>query len=161
MEERIYLSIGSNLGKREDNLKAAITLLAQKCGKIEMLSSVYQTRAWGKTDQPDFLNQVIEIKSMLDPFDLLNAIMEIEKQLGRHRSEKWGARIIDIDILYVGATILQSATLLVPHPGIAQRRFVLEPLCEIAPDFLHPLLNKRNATLLNECLDTLAVTKIS
>jgi 2-amino-4-hydroxy-6-hydroxymethyldihydropteridine diphosphokinase len=160
MNEGIYLAIGSNLGKREDNLKKAHALIAEHCGRIEAVSSIFQTAAWGKTDQPDFLNQVIEVKSTLNPLEILSVIMEIEKRLGRLRIEKWGARTIDIDILYMGATVLQSDRLTIPHPSIPTRRFVLEPLCELAPDFWHPVLLKQNATLLLECEDALVVTKI-
>lgn len=159
MEDHIYLSLGSNLGKREDNLKTAFELIAGHGGRIQAVSSIYQTAAWGKTDQPDFLNEVIEVKSILKPLELLNHLLEIEKQLGRVRIEKWGARTIDIDILYMGATVLQSDRLTIPHPGIPSRRFVLEPLCEIAPDFLHPVLLKTNALLLLACEDDLVVTK--
>jgi 2-amino-4-hydroxy-6-hydroxymethyldihydropteridine diphosphokinase len=158
---RIYLSIGSNLGKREDNLKEAIELITKQCGSIQGISSIYQTAAWGKTDQPDFLNQVVEIKSQLSPKRLLEAILSIEEQLGRVRIEKWGARVIDIDILYFGSIIFQSNDLVIPHPDIAYRRFVLEPLCEIAPEFLHPVLHKNNYTLFLACTDTLEVTKFT
>lgn len=159
--EAVYLLTGSNLGDRLDNLKKAKEYIEQACGRIITYSSIYQTAAWGKTDQPDFLNQVIELRTALNPEELLRSVLSIEKELGRVRKEKWGERIIDIDILYFGSRIVQSDTLLLPHPSIAQRRFVLAPLCEIAPGFVHPVVNKSNEQLLLICKDILPVKKLS
>ncbi|PZR33762.1 MAG: 2-amino-4-hydroxy-6-hydroxymethyldihydropteridine diphosphokinase, partial [Azospira oryzae] len=124
-------------------------------------SSLYQTSAWGKTDQPDFLNQVIEISYEGDPFLLLKSLLDIESKMGRVRIEKWGTRIIDIDILFYGNTIVNGSDLRVPHPQIPYRRFTLIPLVEIAPDFIHPVLHQSNTQLLHECTDLLEVKKLS
>lgn len=160
MAERIFLLLGSNLGTRQDNLLHATTLIEHEVGKIVKASGFYQTAAWGITDQPYFLNQALEITSALDPAHLLTTLLSIESRMGRIRKEKWGERIIDIDMLYYGKHILQSNLLTLPHPGIAYRRFVLEPLAEIAPDFVHPLLNKPTTLLLEECKDSLTVMRL-
>lgn len=159
--EAVYLLTGTNLGDRLDNLNKAREYVEQASGRIITCSSIYETAAWGKTDQPDFLNQVIELRTALNPEELLRSVLSIEKDLGRTRKEKWGERIIDIDILYFGSRIVQSDTLLLPHPAIAQRRFVLTPLCEIAPAFVHPSMNKSNEQLLLMCADMLPVKKLS
>lgn len=161
MKEKVFLGIGSNLGNRVENIHTAIKLIGILCGTVNARSSIYQTAAWGRTDQPDFLNQVIELSSFLTPQELLLALLGIEVKMGRTRDQKWGARIIDLDILYFDNLILVSNELIVPHPHIANRRFVIEPLCEIAPAFIHPVLKKSNSILLKECDDSLSVEKFS
>ena len=160
MTKGIYLLLGCNLGDKNANLKQAKTLIQARIGQIEGLSSVYETAAWGKTDQPTFLNQVIEVSTSLSAGSLLSATQQIEKDIGRVRIEKWGERIIDIDLLYYNDNIYSSEHLSIPHPGIPARRFTLVPLVELAPDFIHPVLEKTNRTLLAECQDTLPVNKI-
>ena len=160
MAERIFLLLGSNLGNRHDNLSRAIVLIKQEAGKILAVSSIYETAAWGKRDQSDFLNQVVELESSLNPEALLSLLLTIEQKIGRVRHEKWGARSIDIDILYYGDQKLSSEALTLPHPGIPDRRFVLVPLCELAAEFTHPILNKKNKQLLLECTDPLLVKRI-
>jgi 2-amino-4-hydroxy-6-hydroxymethyldihydropteridine diphosphokinase len=160
MARLIYLLLGTNLGNRQENLIQARASIAAKCGSLLKTSNIYETAAWGKTDQPAFLNQVIALETSLTPKNLLSCVLQIEQELGRVRSEKWGERIIDIDILYYEDTIHHSTDLVIPHPGIAERRFVLEPLSEIAPDFLHPIFLKTSLVLLAECKDELAVIKI-
>jgi 2-amino-4-hydroxy-6-hydroxymethyldihydropteridine diphosphokinase len=157
---QVFLLLGSNLGDRLQVLAAAREAIGEQAGSIVTQSAIYETAPWGITDQPAFLNQVIEISTSLLPEDLLRIILNIEHDLGRVRYERWGARVIDIDILYFGQTVMDSARLTLPHPRIQDRRFVLAPLAEIAPRFLHPLLQKTSSKLLEECPDTSAVSKI-
>lgn len=154
-----FLSLGSNLGDRLKNLQqavAVINLLAAVPFTIKT-SKVYETAAWGKTDQPAFLNAVMSLQTSLSPHQLLNKILEAEQLMGRVRDEKWGPRTIDIDILYYNNDIMQHDALVVPHPEIAQRRFVLQPLCDLAPDFMHPVLHQTSRQLLDNCADVLPV----
>lgn len=143
----VYLSLGTNLGNRSENLQKGIKKL-QSIGKIIKQSSVLETKAWGKTDQPDFLNQVVLIETKLSPQELLKECQKIETELGRIRVEKWGARTLDIDLLFYDKLILNTLKLKIPHPLLPERLFVLEPLAEIAPDLIHPLLKKNIKTLL-------------
>jgi 2-amino-4-hydroxy-6-hydroxymethyldihydropteridine diphosphokinase len=131
----------------------ALNLIATKFGSIIGSSSVYETAAWGNKDQPDFLNMVLIANTQLAPLVAINTLLGIEAELGRKREMKWGQRTIDIDILFFGNKIIQLPQLVIPHPFITQRRFVLMPLAEIAPDFLHPVLKKSMAELLQECPD--------
>jgi len=158
---QVFLLLGSNLGDRLQVLAAAREAIAELAGSMTNQSAIYETEPWGITDQPAFLNQVIEISTSLLPEDLLRIILNIEHDLGRVRYERWGARVIDIDILYFGQTVMDSARLTLPHPRIQDRRFVLAPLAEIASDFVHPLLQKTSAQLLEECPDTSEASKIS
>ena len=152
MKNGVYLLLGSNLGNREENLLRARTSI-QHIGSILTISSIYQTQAWGNTQQPDFLNQVVQIAFKNSPKELLNKILTIENDMGRMRTEKWGPRVIDIDILFVGQTIMSEPDLIIPHPQMHMRRFTLLPLAEIAPKFIHPLLDKSCSQLLEECTD--------
>ena len=154
-----YLLIGGNMGDRLNNLAAAKDFLAQKCGAIIKQSSVYQTAAWGLEDQPAFLNQVLLLKTMLQPHQLLTEILQIEEQLGRKREIKYGPRLIDIDILLFDDKLIDTTGLTIPHPQMQNRRFVLEPLAEIAGAIIHPLFQKSILQLLAECPDKLAVQK--
>lgn len=156
----VFLLLGSNLGDRPQVLAAAREAITEQAGSIARQSAIYETAPWGITDQPAFLNQVLEITTSLLPEDLLRIILNIEHLLGRVRYERWGARVIDIDILYFGRTVMDSARLTLPHPRIQDRRFVLAPLAEIAPDFIHPLLQKTSSQLLEQCPDTSEVSKI-
>ena len=146
-----YLGLGSNLGERRDYIDQAVSLLATHPG-IDFLagSSIIETRAFGKTDQPDFLNCAIKIETSLNPVELLNFCLETEKKLGRIRTEKWAARTIDIDILFYDDLIVEDENLIIPHPGIAQRGFVLASLLELCPEFVHPVLGKTIAMIYDE-----------
>ena len=157
MTDGIYLLLGSNIGDRRKIISDACKLISELAGEIVKYSGIYETEAWGKTTQPLFLNQVIEISSKLTPEQLLSSLQLIEIKLGRIRREKWGERTIDIDVLYYGSLIHREEKLSIPHPEISSRRFTLVPLVEIAADFINPHLRKSNAELLSECKDDLKV----
>ena len=152
--QTVYLLLGSNLGNREEILTKALKLIDEKVGVIISQSKNYKTKAWGKTDQPDFLNIAIKITTNLVPMEILGKIQAIEEQLGRVRIEKWGARLIDIDIIFYEQEIIDIPNHLhIPHPLVQERLFALEPLSEIAPNFIHPVLRKTVLTLLQEIQD--------
>lgn len=153
----VFLLLGANLGDPFSQLEQARHEIDRRVGKIRQQSSLYESEAWGVTDQPVFLNQVLLIASPLAPLPLLDAIQEIEHALGRQRLTKWGARVIDIDILYFNSEQIAHDRLVVPHPYIAERKFTLLPLAEIAPDFMHPTLQRSNSELLAACEDPLHV----
>lgn len=135
----------------------AIHAIGLTIGPIVRQSSVYETKPWGKTNQPDFFNQVILIHTTKSSEDCLLLLLAIEEQMGRKREEHWGARIIDLDLLYADDDIMETDRLTLPHPAIPQRKFVLVPLVEIAPEFLHPRLKKNQRQLLDKCPDELEV----
>ena len=144
----VYLSLGTNMGDKKKNLLEAI----EKIGKLENTkvtsqSTILETEPFGYTEQDMFLNACIEIKTLFTPQELLEKLLSIELEMGRVRTIKWGPRIIDIDILFFDDEIIQDKNLAVPHPWISERMFVLEPLCEIAPNLIHPLERKPVATL--------------
>jgi 2-amino-4-hydroxy-6-hydroxymethyldihydropteridine diphosphokinase len=149
----LYLLLGANLGDRVATLARATDLIGQRIGTVLQASGLYETAPWGVTDQPAFLNQVLAVETGLVPETVLLVTQEIEEELGRVRHEKWGARVIDIDMLYYDDQIIRSATLTVPHPFLHERRFTLVPLAEIAPDFVHPVLQKTTHDLLATCTD--------
>ncbi len=157
---KAYLLIGGNEGDRFLHMQQAWANIEHICGVIEQVSSVYQTAAWGKTDQAYFLNQALLLTTAFGPQALLHLILSIEEKMGRKRTVKNAPRIIDIDILFYNQEIISAPDISIPHPRMAERRFVLEPLNEIAPGFIHPLLGKSVQQLLRECTDTLAVKKI-
>jgi len=159
--DEIFLLLGSNLGETAANLDHALVQIAAKLGVVNATSSRYRTAPWGNTHQPDFLNQVIQISTTLSPDELLDGINAVESSMGRVRREKWEARIIDIDILFYADQIIHNARLHIPHPGIPYRRFALEPLAELSPEFIHPELHKTVSTLLKECLDPSRVERLS
>lgn len=157
---RLILLLGSNQGNSQALLKNAIGLLQVRMGEIETLSAVYSTKAWGETDQPDFLNQVVIIPYTGTAIQALEIVLNIEHEMGRVRSKKWGARIIDIDLLYLGDQVHRTSKLTLPHAALHLRRFTLVPLVEIIPDFIHPVFNKSQQQLLRECTDSLEVQKL-
>ena len=156
----VVLLLGSNMGDSQACLKTAILHIEKRLSPITMASSVYKTAAWGKTNQADFYNQVIAITCNQTASEVLTIILDIEKIMGRERTEKWAERVIDIDILFYGNDIIESPNLKVPHPYLHVRRFTLVPLCEILPQFVHPLFNKTIDTLLDNCSDAGKVEKM-
>ncbi len=138
MTERIFISLGSNLGQRGRSLKAALCSLSRQV-EIVSVSPPLRTPAWGRTDQPDFVNLAAELSTPLPPRELLDLLLRIESEAGRVRAEKWGPRVIDLDILYYGERVIHEPGLTIPHPYIAQRLFVLEPLSAIAPEWIDPM----------------------
>lgn len=155
-----YLLIGGNLGDREGNLAAAIGhIVAISKGELLSQSALYETAAWGNTRQPAFLNQALQISTGYTAPVLLKKLLAVEEKLGRVRAEKFGPRTIDIDIIFFNEDVIRTKTLIVPHPHMQDRMFVLTPLQEIAPDFVHPVLQKNITELLNNCTDTLEVTR--
>lgn len=154
----VFLLLGSNLGDREELLQRAIQHIDKRCGRFVRQSSVYETEPWGLDGSEQFLNQVVVIETAMTPSQLLAEILEIELELGRIRkSEKMESRVIDIDILFFGARIIDEPLLQVPHPKIPERRFTLVPLLELVPDMLHPVLKKSMRQLYKECPDRLKV----
>jgi 2-amino-4-hydroxy-6-hydroxymethyldihydropteridine diphosphokinase len=158
---QLFLGLGSNLGNREENLSTAQSLIEEKVGIIRSKSSIYETAAWGITEQNAFLNQVIEVETSFSPSAVLHLVLKIEKDMGRIREIKWGERSIDIDVLYYNNEIISTENLAVPHPFIQERKFVLVPLCEIAPTFIHPKLKQSNFELLKKCQDSGEITIFS
>lgn len=156
-----YLLIGGNIGSREENLATAGKLINEYCGMITKSSSVYETAAWGNTNQPAFLNQALEVQTGLNARQLMRRILKVEKMMGRIRKEKYGPRIIDIDILLFNNEIHNYPLLKLPHPEMQNRRFALMPLAEIAPGIVHPVIRKTMKQLLNGCTDKLEVKKYS
>ena len=155
----VYLIIGGNLGDRIKNLHEAILRIETVVGKISQTSAVFETSAWGFTEQPAFLNQVIEVPTPLSAPEVLQAVLGIELEMGRIRITKLGPRNIDIDLLFYNDEVISSPNLQIPHPDLHNRRFVLVPLAELAPQLIHPVLNKTIIELLHECPDLLEVRK--
>ncbi|MHA8066020.1 2-amino-4-hydroxy-6-hydroxymethyldihydropteridine diphosphokinase [Aquirufa sp. ROCK2-A2] len=153
MSNITYLSLGGNLGNTIEIFQNSIEILSKKVGKITQLSSLYQTAAWGPIPQNDFINQVIEVETTLSAQDLMSQLLEIELQLGRVRTERWGPRTLDLDILFFDDQIISAENLEIPHPRLVDRKFVLIPMAEINPGFIHPKLHKTMKTLLLECND--------
>lgn len=156
-----YLLLGSNEGNRLDWFEKAMLQIQQTVGKVVSKSSLYETAAWGLEDQPDFLNMAISIETALSPQELLVAIQQVELNLGRQRTLKWGQRTLDIDILFYNRDVINDPQLTIPHPLLQERRFALTPLADIAPAFIHPILNKTIAQLLEDCTDPLPATLIA
>lgn len=156
---KVYLILGGNIGDKYNNLQKAMELIGLYIGKVQTTSSIYETEAWGKTDQPNFLNLALIAETELKPLDILAEIHKIESLLGRKREEHWGARTIDIDILFYDDKIINLSNLVIPHPYLSQRRFVLAPLLEIIPDFVHPLLKQTIKILYSNCEDVTGLKK--
>ena len=154
MTDGIFVLSGCNIGDRIQQLSHASDLLQDMGFKVKKHSMIYESAAWGPIKQQDFLNQVLQVSTNLGPHELLEKLLETERAMGRLRTQKWGPRIIDLDLLYYNQEIIRSKDLTLPHPFIPERRFTLMPLDEIAPDFVHPVLKKDQRTLLEECPDS-------
>ena len=156
----VYILLGSNLEQPIKQLAIAKQLIATHLSKIIKWSSLYRSAAWGNTNQPHFINQIIKIYSQRKALDILKILKRIEEKMGRIRLEKWGTRIIDLDILYYGQDIICQKDLTIPHPHIADRLFTLIPLSEIAPRKKHPVTNLNAMEMIATCKDDLMVKKI-
>ncbi len=135
-------------------------MIEESIGPIWSSSSYYETEAWGKTDQDDFINIALEVEHYMTPYQLLNTVNRIEDNLGRVRKAKWEERIIDIDIIFVEDIIIDTKKMTIPHKWMEKRNFVLYPMVEIAEKFIHPVLNKPLVELLKECEDTTKITRL-
>ena len=154
-----YIAIGSNQGDRIDYCNKAITAIT-KFAVIKSFSSVYETEPVGVSDQPDFINCVVEIETALDPYKLLSKLLDIENELGRKRVDAGGPRTIDLDLIFYDDLVIQGEDLIIPHPRVHLRRFVLEPLHEIAPDFIHPILKVSVSKLFDDLEDNQRVNRL-
>ncbi len=154
-----YLLIGGNLGDRAAYLQMALTKIADTCGNITNTSSIYETAAWGNTDQPSFYNQAVVVSSTLSPEALMDQLLAIEHEMGRVRDQKYGPRTIDLDILMIDGQVFNTDKLTIPHPQMHNRRFALLPMAEVAPTLTHPILYQSIEDLLQNCPDTLDVQK--
>lgn len=157
---RIYLLLGSNMGNSKQQLSKATRHISKTIGKVTHQSGLYVTAAWGNSNQPDFLNQVIIAETKLTALQTMQCILDIEKEMGRIRTVKNAPRIIDIDILFFNKEVVNEKTLSVPHPQIPNRRFALVPLNELSPNFKHPVFQQSIHHLLKICKDPLNVKKI-
>ncbi len=155
------LLIGGNIGDRPRNLQMAATLIAARAGRITRESALYETAPWGDVQQPDYLNQGLQIETEMAAPELLDALLQVEKEIGRVRRMKWGARVIDIDLIFFNNEVITLPQLKVPHPQMQNRRFVLAPLGEIIPDWVHPILQLTVAQLLDACADPLPAQKLA
>lgn len=155
----VYLALGSNLGKRSENLRQAREALDAQ-GWLKDSSQIFETPPWGIVDQPSFLNQVVKIETSYSPARLLNFLKRLEVQLGRTPAERYGPRVIDIDILFYDEAIIEQRKLKIPHPRLAERAFVLVPLAELAPQLRHPLTHL-TATEMLELVDTSGIRNYS
>lgn len=160
MSNNVVLGLGGNIGNVQKTLLKCTDLIGLRLGKITLKSALYQTKAWGVENQPDFINQVVLIETSLSVQQCLIICQEIEKDLGRVRNEKWHKRIIDIDILFFNEEVIKSNNLKIPHPFLQQRNFVLYPLAELIPNFIHPIYKKTVLELKNDCDDQLDIIKL-
>lgn len=155
--EKSYVLLGSNMGDRTSTLEEARNMIEARCGKIIKMSSLYESEPWGFDAEQNFINQAICVETDLSAHELLRELLSIEIELGRDRSrhyETYVSRPIDLDVIYYGEMINDDEDLILPHPRLQLRRFVLEPLCEIASNFVHPVLKKTNIELRDVCPDT-------
>lgn len=161
VNNQIFLGLGTNLGNKLQNLAEALRRIKTEVGPIVKASSVYETAAWGMEDQPPFFNQVILVDSTHSPTATLELLLKIELDMGRQRVKKWGRRLIDIDLLFYNDWIIQTSKLILPHPFLQDRNFVLTPMVEIAPDYWHPVLKLPMHSLLAQSTDPLPVKRLN
>ncbi|HEX7367804.1 MAG TPA: 2-amino-4-hydroxy-6-hydroxymethyldihydropteridine diphosphokinase [Pelobium sp.] len=154
---QVFLALGGNLGNRVKNIEKALALIEQSVGSLTKVSSMYETAPWGKSEQANFLNMVVRVSTSFSAIEVLNKIQKIETDLGRIRKETWGARTMDLDILFFNDEVIESERLIIPHALMHERKFVLIPMEEIAPGFVHPIFNKTIKQLLLMCKDNLNV----
>jgi len=150
MDHIVYLSLGTNIGKRPANLKQAISMLPPQM-TVKARSKVYETPPWGYTEQDNFLNQVVKVTTYLEPELLLKHIKRMEVAMGRKSTFRYGPRLIDIDILFYDEEVLETSSLILPHPHLHERGFVLLPMMDIAPDLIHPVRKKKIRELIGSC----------
>jgi 2-amino-4-hydroxy-6-hydroxymethyldihydropteridine diphosphokinase len=157
---KVFLGIGTNLGNRKANLRKAREMIGEYIGRILNSSSVYETAPWGFEAENDFLNMVMEVETNLSPSEIMKKIADIESKLGRERDQdRYSSRVIDIDIVLYDDLAINENGLKIPHPLMHERKFVLVPLCELAPDMIHPVLEKSMSVLLEECRDRSKIKK--
>ena len=157
MTHTVYIALGTNLGERLNNLLAAIEAMASEVSVLAE-SHIYETPPWGYEDQPAFLNMVVMAETGLEPEALLNFLKQLEVELGREQNFRWGPRLIDLDILFYDNLILDTLPLVVPHPRLHERAFVLVPLADVAPDLIHPVFQRSVNDLLVE-IDTQGIAR--
>lgn len=157
---QVYILLGTNMGDKQAQLQMALNVLSEGVCRLKNASSVYVTSPWGVTDQPEFLNQVIEIETTLAPTDLLKLTQQIEKAAGPPKAKKWGPRYLDVDILFYDDQIIDQPELQIPHPALHERDFTLIPLYEITPDLVHPRLQQTVGEMLEQSPDTTQVQKL-
>ena len=153
MMNTLFLQLGSNLGDREQLIKDAMNLINEKIGKVVSSSKIYESDPWRVDGQKNYLNQILEVHSSLSAEDSLKVLQDIENELGRVRLEKWGERLIDIDIIFFNNDIIETPELCIPHKHMHERNFVLVPMNEIAPNFVHSKYNKTVSELLHATKD--------
>lgn len=156
----VFLLTGGNIGNTNLELSKAASMIHERVGLVRKASEIYRTEPWGNPNQQYFLNQVLEVESVMKPGDIMNTLLAIEQEMGRVRGKKWEPRVIDIDMLLYDNLILESDTLTLPHPHLHERNFVLAPLAELAPDLIHPVLQLSIAQLLQQSADKGMVEKM-
>jgi 2-amino-4-hydroxy-6-hydroxymethyldihydropteridine diphosphokinase len=157
---KCHLHLGSNQGDRKVQLARAIQMIEESIGPVLSSSAMYETDAWGKIDQNDFINIALEVEHYMTPNQLLKTVNKIEDQIGRIRLERWGPRLIDIDIIFIEDIVIDTEKLTIPHRLMHKRNFVLYPMVEIAAEFIHPVLNEYLSSILEDCEDETEVRRI-